>query len=107
MNQLRFRLGLAVIALGGVAYLVALGTGATTPGYAPAPALVAAGLAVHLTDPVLRQRPATIAGMALAIASAAADAALSALDRSGVATTLAVVGLAAGLLVAVVARRRA
>ena len=107
MVQFRFRLGLAAIALGGVAYLVALSAGTGTPGYAPAPALVAVGLSVHLPDPVLRRRPAASAGMALAIVCAATDATLSALDRGGLLTTLTTLGVAAGILVAVVARRSA
>lgn len=107
MDQTRFRIGLTLIALGGVAYLVALGVGAAPPGYAPAPGLVALGLAVHLSDRVMRRSTVTAAGLVLAVASAAADAVLSALDRGGAGSALATVGLVVGVLVAVVARRRA
>ncbi len=100
----RFRTGIVLIALGGVAYIVA--SLADSDGlFAAAVGLVAVGLLVHLTDPVVFHVPLTAAALAVAIAGAAVDAVLTAAGSSGPASAAATAALVVGVVVAVLSRR--
>ncbi len=100
----RFRLGVAVIVLGGVLYAVASAK-SSDPLFAVAVALVGCGLLVHLSDPVVYRNAITAAALVVAVGGAFADAALTASGSSSTGTAVATVVLVLGTVVAVVSRR--
>ena len=100
----RFRTGVVLMALGGVAYLAA--HAATSDAlFALALAAVAAGLIVHLTDPVVLRAPVTVVALLVAIAGAGTDAVLAANGETGPASAVAVAALVAGVAVAAASRK--
>lgn len=104
MDRRRFRVAVGIALAGGAAYAWAY-LAASNPLYATAVGLVGVALLVALTDPVMRGDALAATGLLVAIASAFADAALTASGRSGALTALTTVALVAGAGVAIVARR--
>jgi hypothetical protein len=100
----RFRTGVALIALGGVFYVIA-SIESSDALFAVAIALVGVGLLVHLTDPVVYRNLLTAAALVVAIAGAFTDAALTATDHSGAGTAVATSVLVVGVLVAAASRK--
>ena len=104
MQQTRFRIGVAVLIAGGIVFAVALATGGDAV-YGTAVALVGVGLAVHLTDPIVRRIPLMAVGLMVAIAGAALDSAFTYAGKQNAANTIGVLGIVAGVGLSAYARR--
>lgn len=95
---------MVLFVLGGIVYLVA-SIESSNALFAVAIGLVGCGLLVHLSDPIAYRNPVTALGLGLAAAGAFVDAALTAADKSGAGTAIALAALVVGVVIAVVSRR--